>query len=125
VTKRVVGVFVRFRAIVSSLFPSNVRDRILKAEEQVVREMNTKSSCARQTQAQELLEDEPEDDRKVLMPSLKPIADLFPETTHVCGLGRFTAWSFCREPSQVFNYWRQCITRSTRLLSAEAFSRPW
>jgi hypothetical protein len=34
----------RTNAIVSSLFPSNVRDRILKEEEQVEREMNTKSS---------------------------------------------------------------------------------
>jgi class 3 adenylate cyclase len=96
----------RTNAIVSSLFPSNVRDRILKdAEEQVEREMNTKSSFVHaKHRLKSFLEDEPDDARKSTDAfSTKPIADLFPETTLMfADLVGFTAWSSVREPSQVF-----------------------
>jgi class 3 adenylate cyclase len=96
----------RTAAIVSSLFPSNVRDRILKdAEEQVNREMNTKSTFVNaKHMLKNFLEDEPEDVRESTDAfSTKPIADLFPETTLMfADMVGFTAWSSVREPSQVF-----------------------
>jgi class 3 adenylate cyclase len=96
----------RTNAIVSSLFPSNVRDRILKdAEEQVEREMNNASKfVAAKHRLKSFLEDEPEDSRKNAdVFSTKPIADLFPETTlMIADMVGFTAWSSVREPCQVF-----------------------
>jgi hypothetical protein len=56
------------------------------------------------------------------MPSLQPIADLFPETTLMfADMVGFTAWSSVREPSQVFILLETVYPRSTRLLSAEVF----
>jgi class 3 adenylate cyclase len=103
---KVMATALRTNAIVSSLFPSNVRDRILKdAEEQVEREMNTKSSFVNaKHRLKNFLEDEPEDSHKNAdLFSTKPIADLFPETTlMIADMVGFTAWSSVREPSQVF-----------------------
>jgi class 3 adenylate cyclase len=103
---KVMATALRTNAIVSSLFPSNVRDRILKdAEEQVEREMNMKSSFVNaKHRLKNFLEDEPEDCRKSPeVFSTKPIADLFPETTLMfADMVGFTAWSSVREPSQVF-----------------------
>jgi hypothetical protein len=113
-------------AILSSLFPSTVRDRILKeAEEQAEQELqlknqahptlrlNKRGSFALGNKAllRDFLDEEggtatnqskaetgaPE------MGTSKPIADLFPETS-VCfaDLVGFTAWSSVREPTQVF-----------------------
>lgn len=81
-------------AIINSLFPANVRDRLL--EEQEVKEMDKKlgnnyfgvSTVGANRQA---------------MQSSKPIADLFAEATVMfCDIAGFTAWSSIREPSQVF-----------------------
>jgi class 3 adenylate cyclase len=103
---KVMATALRTNAIVSSLFPSNVRDRILKdAEEQAEREMNTKSSFVNaKHRLKNFLEDEPEDLRQSTnVFSTKPIADLFPETTLMfADMVGFTAWSSVREPSQVF-----------------------
>ena len=102
---KIVATALRTDAIVSSLFPSNVRDRILQdAEEQVEREMKSNSRVAAKHHLQNFLEHEPKEagnGKKVF--ATKPIADLFPETTIMFGdLVGFTAWSSVREPSQVF-----------------------
>jgi class 3 adenylate cyclase len=103
---KVMATALRTNAIVSSLFPSNVRDRILKeAEEQVEREMkNTSPFVAAKHRLKSFLEDEPEDSRENAdVFSTKPIADLFPETTlMIADMVGFTAWSSVREPCQVF-----------------------
>jgi class 3 adenylate cyclase len=103
---KVMATALRTNAIVSSLFPSNVRDRILKeAEEQVEREMSHASPFVHaKHRLKSFLEDEPEDARKSTdVFSTKPIADLFPETTlMIADMVGFTAWSSVREPCQVF-----------------------
>ena len=85
---KVVDAAARSNAIVSSLFPSNVRDRLL-AENQ---ETDGKKSNTRTGKS----------DRNDVYKS-KPIADLFPETTVLFGdIVGFTAWSSVRDPTQVF-----------------------
>ena len=75
-------------AIVNSLFPANVRDRLM--EEHGVPAGDQKYSAFQASGMQEI-------------PSSKPIADLFPEATVMfADLAGFTAWSSIREPCQVF-----------------------
>lgn len=116
--------------IVASLFPANVRDRILKDAEEQIEHQNQKLSNANglsgtsshgQTDPhtqnlKKYLKDEKEEaDRRSLVGSVEseevntnifgsaPIADLFPETTLMfADLVGFTAWSSMREPTQVF-----------------------
>jgi cytoskeletal protein RodZ len=113
-------------AILSSLFPSTVRDRILKeAEEQAEQEiqhknqvqqtlrLNKRSSFAVGNKAllRDFLDEEGDTATNQAKAETgapktgtsKPIADLFPETS-VCfaDLVGFTAWSSVREPTQVF-----------------------
>jgi class 3 adenylate cyclase len=113
----VVGAAARANGILSSLFPKNVRDRLL--EERELEEEEEKAAGhkkildlpstnkARLTSffnndADELkLQDDADDDD--FMYKSKPIADLYPETTILFGdISGFTAWSSAREPSQVF-----------------------
>ena len=76
-------------AIVNSLFPANVRDRLM--EEQNINEKDKKSMAVFQALGHESL------------PHSRPIADLFPEATVMfADIAGFTAWSSVREPSQVF-----------------------
>ena len=96
-------------AIVTALFPANVRDRLIKdAEEQIANKEKDKdlkskfSIAARQTdQLKDFLDEE---DQKVAQPySTAPIADLFPHATVMfADIVGFTAWSSVREPTQVF-----------------------
>jgi Adenylate and Guanylate cyclase catalytic domain len=112
-------------AILSSLFPSTVRDRILQeAEEQAEQEEQLKNQAQQSPKRggfalgnKALLRDflkDAEADGAAGKPSSseagasklsvsRPIADLFPETT-VCfaDLVGFTAWSSVREPTHVF-----------------------
>jgi Adenylate and Guanylate cyclase catalytic domain len=112
-------------AILSSLFPSTVRDRILQeAEEQAEQEEQLKNQAQQSPKRggftlgnKALLRDflkDAEEDGAAGKPTSgeagasklsvsRPIADLFPETT-VCfaDLVGFTAWSSVREPTHVF-----------------------
>ena len=104
--KKVMKSAMQTGAIVSSLFPKNVRDRLLKEEEanankdkQVAKAKNSLQSFMRdgskpkETAAYDMLSGL--DDR--------PIADLFPDCTVMfADIAGFTAWSSTREPSQVF-----------------------
>ncbi len=117
----------RSTEIVSSLFPSTVRDRILNSHQVTPQPSvilaNGKSVHAIQKVTRFVHEGHvwPGDTPKLMIQSFlsnvpafgydpdeefhncKPIADLFPHTTvmfaDICG---FTAWSSAREPSQVF-----------------------
>jgi class 3 adenylate cyclase len=101
-----VATALRTNAIVSSLFPSTVRDRVMKeAEEQAERDMGNPSMFPSiNNRLKNFLEDGPGDSGKQDGTFLtKPIADLFPETTLMfADMVGFTAWSSVREPCQVF-----------------------
>ncbi|KAL7569745.1 hypothetical protein ACA910_005691 [Epithemia clementina (nom. ined.)] len=79
-------------AIVSSMFPSNIRDRLFPG--------HNDSSDAQENQ--KLPADGSNKSKKKEITD-KPIADLFLETTIMfADITGFTAWSSVREPSQVF-----------------------
>ena len=100
------------QALVSSLFPKNVQQRILDdANEQALKEQRAKSRLANgfrgKSQLKDFLDgdngDEEEARDKDVAFTTRPIADLFPETTVLfADIAGFTAWSSTREPSQVF-----------------------
>lgn len=91
--KKVENVAARSNAIVSSLFPSNVRDRLLAENLEV---QVSKGKSRSKTDGNGSLND-------VAVYKSKPIADLFPETTVLFGdIVGFTAWSSVRDPTQVF-----------------------
>jgi class 3 adenylate cyclase len=114
----VVGAAARANGILSTLFPQNIRDRLL--EERELEEQEEKAAGhkkllldlpstnkARLTSflnndANELESEEFADDDDFMYKS-KPIADLFSDTTILfADISGFTAWSSTREPSQVF-----------------------
>jgi hypothetical protein len=77
-------------AIVSSLFPKNVTDRLLES-------VIGGSSLTAKTRLKSFLTDD-EDNQGLL-----PIADLFLETTVLfADISGFTAWSSTRDPTHVF-----------------------
>jgi hypothetical protein len=104
---------VKSNAIVSSLFPAEIRDRLFQHNE----EPALKGSKGNKNKGG-LLDSAPNkfrlknyldaDDVEEATPDLdmydtKPIADLFPNTTVMfADIAGFTAWSSVREPSQVF-----------------------
>ena len=91
----------RTNAIVSNLFPKDVRERIMAdAEEQAGNEYAQKQSGMSRGQLKDLLN---ESAPATSIFKTKPIADLFPEVTVMfADLVGFTAWSSTREPAQVF-----------------------
>lgn len=100
------------QAIVSSLFPKTVHDRIMKdVDEEVNRETN-KPLIMRGNRTKDQLQnflkgkdgnDHDEDYMASGVKRSKPIADLFPEATIIfADIVGFTAWSSTREPTQVF-----------------------
>jgi class 3 adenylate cyclase len=88
----------RTKAIVSSLFPKNVQQRIMEGQETQDAETKRSTSLNRPTESilGELLGGSSGFDSK-------PIADFFPNTTIMFAyLAGFTAWSSTREPTEVF-----------------------
>lgn len=93
--KRILKKATQSSALVSSLFPKNVRDRLLAggAPEISRVELGTKSRLKGF-----MAGNEDDDDAQAA-----PIADLFPHcTVFFADITGFTAWSSTREPSQVF-----------------------
>jgi class 3 adenylate cyclase len=121
--KAVMNTALESRAIISSLFPENVRDRLFVEQNE---ENNDKNGEPRK----EVLFGDPGNDQNALHPAKlqlktflnetpsnasaannmdmtilqsKPIADLFPNCTVLfADIAGFTAWSSEREPAQVF-----------------------
>lgn len=84
----------RSNAIIKSLFPSTVRDRVLDAEPSSQMFVPPKARLGSFLRSGEA--NATNDDRT-------PIADLFPECTVMfADIAGFTAWSSVREPSHVF-----------------------
>jgi class 3 adenylate cyclase len=76
-------------AIVSSLFPKNVRDRMMQETGNVSQNNRLKSFLKGDSKDEDV--------------GLQPIADLFPHCTVLfADISGFTAWSSTREPAQVF-----------------------
>jgi class 3 adenylate cyclase len=120
---KVVDTAERSNAIVSSLFPSNVRERLFNesthhdlpgdpfpdipiatGESRVksrLRSFMTDGGMEQSQQPWDSTESETHED--IVVFKSKPIADLFPETTILfADISGFTAWSSMREPAQVF-----------------------
>lgn len=112
--KQVVGAAARSTAIISSLFPALVRDRLFASTDSRDTEDDERKPLrpGAQTRLRRFLNNENDEEeegdqqaRDKGQPSLKskPIADLFPETTVLFGdIVGFTAWASVREPAQVF-----------------------
>jgi hypothetical protein len=91
-------------AIVSSLFPAQIRDRLLEGGSDNKKGSNGVNSAMvgsmfqpNKTRLRTFLNDGESSQ------SNKPIADLFPHTTVIfADIAGFTAWSSVREPAQVF-----------------------
>jgi class 3 adenylate cyclase len=100
---KIVGAAARSNAIVSSLFPKQVRDRMYAEKEEEAKtteapNLKTMMHAGRSTEQEEV-----DDNGEDFMYKSKPIADLFPETTILfADIAGFTAWSSVREPCQVF-----------------------
>jgi hypothetical protein len=88
---------VQSTAIVSSLFPKNVRDRLLQTSNET--DMSGSNAARRNPRLKSLMGEETKQNAE----SSKPIADLFPNCTVMfADIAGFTAWSSSREPAQVF-----------------------
>jgi hypothetical protein len=84
-------------AIISSLFPDMVRDRLF--------EENQKKVMSSKQGVKKFMNDSSGQDDQTdgIKSGSAPIADLFPDCTVMFGdIAGFTAWSSAREPSQVF-----------------------
>lgn len=93
----VLNTAMRTNAIVSSLFPQQVRDRLFAAEKDgPVHGTKTRLKSYLTGDLDTTVDQDG-------IYETKPIADLFPETTVLfADIAGFTAWSSVREPSQVF-----------------------
>lgn len=92
----------RSNAVVSSLFPEAVQNRLLAEVEDSGHKQESKRRVgpANFAKMKEFLDDEK---GKNVLTQSKPIADFFPEATIMfADLVGFTAWSSMREPTQVF-----------------------
>lgn len=95
---------IKTSAIVSSLFPENVRDQLMTSQSEQALDASQPEG-----RLQLFLNDGKKNDnvfesQGLARDSAKPIAELFPETTVVfADIAGFTAWSSVREPSHVFS----------------------
>uniref|UniRef100_A0A7S3L1G7 Phosphodiesterase n=1 Tax=Amphora coffeiformis TaxID=265554 RepID=A0A7S3L1G7_9STRA len=96
--QKIVDAAARSNAIVASVFPATIRDRLFEENENRSGNFN-KARRLKNLMHDGLILDDDEDD----LVKSEPIADLFPEVTlffaDICG---FTAWSSTREPGHVF-----------------------
>jgi class 3 adenylate cyclase len=103
VQKRQDKVVKKLNAIVSSLFPAQVVDRLMGKDQ--LNEKNNSSHTFSNNGCNGLAMG---GDHISNLLSTKPIADLFPHTTVMFGdISGFTAWASVREPSQVFTLLEQ------------------
>eukprot|EP00934_Nitzschia_sp_Nitz4_P009441 Nitzschia sp. Nitz4//scaffold270_size25879//13071//16782//NITZ4_008299-RA/size25879-augustus-gene-0.20-mRNA-1//-1//CDS//3329545193//9431//frame0 len=87
----------RSNAIVSSLFPAHIRDRLLEQEQQ-------KNAAAEATAASSKMRSFLRTNDSKQVGKARPLAELFLETTLLfADIAGFTAWSSTREPTQVFD----------------------
>ncbi len=91
--KKIIKAATLSNALVTSLFPENVRSRIIREESKRRRAGNPETPSL-----------EAKSNASIELPKGgKPIADLFPRATVLfADIAGFTAWSSSREPSQVF-----------------------
>jgi class 3 adenylate cyclase len=103
---KVVDAAARSNAIVSSLFPSNVRERLFE-DAKAKSDVNQAAHSRLKTflHGGDIPETAISDANEINgnFFKSKPIAELFPQTTIMFGdISGFTAWSSSREPAQVF-----------------------
>jgi Adenylate and Guanylate cyclase catalytic domain len=112
---KILNAAVRSNRIVSSLFPSHVRDQLLAEPD--IKETDNASMSTHMIKHSPMkwkgdilgfsdnglnLTDR-DDDQSILIQTKPPIADLFTDTTIIfADIAGFTAWSSAREPTQVF-----------------------
>jgi Adenylate and Guanylate cyclase catalytic domain len=97
--KRVLDAAIRTNAIVRSIFPEQVRDRI---EAEALQGTTTKLRGFLKSPDKDLDTDEA---KGILQYKTKPIADFFASATIMfADVEGFTAWSSTREPFQVFSF---------------------
>jgi class 3 adenylate cyclase len=100
-TNKIVGAAARSGAIVSSLFPSNVRDRLYAEHTEASTQSRIKSFINTNQSEFDCCDGMADDDG--FMYKSKPIADIFPNVTVVfADIVGFTSWSATRDPTQVF-----------------------
>jgi class 3 adenylate cyclase len=104
--KKVLSSAIKSNAIVSSLFPKTVRDRLFQANNGAFKgdTQNSEKSRSKMKSLKNYLTDEKSAAGSDQSPSADaPIADLFPQCTVLfADISGFTAWSSERSPSQVF-----------------------
>jgi Adenylate and Guanylate cyclase catalytic domain len=107
-TSKVVDTAARSNAIVSSMFPSSVRDRLLNETDSNAQRNAYRSQTGEnpiKSRLRSFMDEGGDPNKKSagLVSATQPIADLFPETTILfADISGFTAWSSMREPTQVF-----------------------
>jgi Adenylate and Guanylate cyclase catalytic domain len=104
--RKIVGAAANSNAFISTLFPSQVKKRLLEENDEM-QDASTKPQKSGQALrfqlGDEANDDEGGESKPLVAYSSKPIADLFTETTILfADIAGFSAWSSVREPSQVF-----------------------
>ena len=108
---KVVANAAKSNALVSSLFPSNIRDRLL--DQPAPSNKNRHHMTSHMGKLQNFLDDGTMDNEGGID---TPIADLFLETTIMfADITDFTAWSSMREPTQVFTLLENVFSALDRL----------